>query len=394
MIKAVFVHDHVFKRCENGQVVTSGKLPYLVWSRYLKFFDKLVVIGRLANHTSEVPLEGEQLSSGLNVEFIFAPNVSIVRHRTQAVRNAIKLLRSEISNADMLVARTSELGRLAANCARIEKIPYVVEVVGCAWDALTSHGSFIGKAYAPFGFLRQRKMVKDAPFGLYVTQQWLQQRYPCTGFSAGISDVEIIQTSQELLAQRLSMCAAGHTRKVVLGSVASLNSKYKGIQTAFRALQCLIKKNPSIKFEYRILGSGNTKPWEILAKKYRIQDNVIFCGILPSGGPVNEWLDKIDIYLQPSETEGLPRSLVEAMSRGCPCIASAVGGIPELLSSASLHRKKDYKKLVSLIELAITSKDWRVSESRRNFLTAMEYGSQKLENRRNVFWSHILQKIR
>ena len=394
MKKAIFVHDHVFKRCKNGQIVTSGKLPYLVWSRYLKFFDKLVVIGRLANYTSELPLVGEQLSSGLNVEFVFAPNVSIVKNRVKAVRNAIKLLRSEISNADIVIARTSELGRLAADCARTQKIPYVVEVVGCAWDALWSYGSFLGKAYAPCGFLRQRKMIQDASFVLYVTQQWLQQRYPCTGLSAGISDVEIVQPSQAVLTRRLERNPADHMQKVVLGSTASLHSKYKGIQTAFRALECLIKKNPSVKFEYRILGSGNPEPWKILAKKYRIQDKVVFCGILPSGQPVNQWLDEIDVYLQPSETEGLPRSLVEAMSRGCPCIASSVGGIPELLSATSMHQKKDYKKLASIIETAIISRDWRASESERNFLKAMEYEPQKLENRRDVFWSTVLKKIK
>ncbi len=393
MTKAVFVHDHVFKRCENGEIVTTGKLPYLVWSRYLKFFDKLVVIGRLADETSEAPLGGDQLSSGLNVEFVFAPNVSVLRGRAQAVKNAMKIISSEISNADIIIARTSELGRLAASCAKKEKIPYVAEVVGCAWDAFWNCGIPIGKAYAPLSFLRQRKMVKEAPFALYVTQDWLQQRYPCAGISAGISDVEIIQPSQEILTQRLSRSEADHTQKVVFGSNASLNHKYKGLKTAFQALHDFKYKNPSTKFEYRILGSGNNMPWKILAKKYHIQDNVIFCGTLPGGQPVNEWLDSIDIFLQPSEQEGLPRSIVEAMSRGCPCIASTAGGIPELLSSSSMHQKKDYKKLLSLIEWAVTSRDWRISEVSRNFSKAMEYESQKLEKRRDIFWSTVLEKI-
>ena len=41
--------------------------------------------------------------------------------------------------------------------------------------------------------------------------------------------------------------------------------------------------------------------------------------------------DNIDVFIMPSLQEGLPRSMVEAMSRGCNVIGSRVGGIPELL---------------------------------------------------------------
>ena len=38
-----------------------------------------------------------------------------------------------------------------------------------------------------------------------------------------------------------------------------------------------------------------------------------------------------DIYVLPSFTEGVPRSIVEAMAMGKPVIATTVGGIPSLL---------------------------------------------------------------
>ena len=51
------------------------------------------------------------------------------------------------------------------------------------------------------------------------------------------------------------------------------------------------------------------------------------------------------VYIQPSRIEGLPRALIEAMSRGCACVGSSVGGIPELLNNQYIHEVNDYNSL-------------------------------------------------
>jgi hypothetical protein len=58
-------------------------------------------------------------------------------------------------------------------------------------------------------------------------------------------------------------------------------------------------------FEFRVIGAGDPRPWTVLAERLSLDGLVRFCGTLPTGRPVFEWLDEIDVYLQPSLQEGL-----------------------------------------------------------------------------------------
>ncbi len=388
-MKAVFVHDHRFIVDESGAIFSPGKLPYAVFERYLKVFDELVVIGR-ARQGETIARGSLNRADGKGTSFEFLPGISNPIDFLKNIRPVRRRLAYHIQSADALISRTSMFGYLAASQAMKFNKPCAVEVVGCAWDAVWNYGTLNGKISAPVTYLWQKRVLNKTPFAIYVTRKFLQKRYPCAGYTAGVSDVNIPPIIESTVSNRL-IRTRNPGKPFIFGLIGSLHSKWKGVQTAIGALGQIAEGLPA--FELRILGDGDQARWKKMAETHGIGEQVRFMGTLPSGDRVLEWLDDVDVYLQPSLQEGLPRSLVEAMSRGCPAVASTAGGIPELLDDRFLHQPNDAN---GLSELILTSLDgeWREKQAKRNIEVASRYTEDVLELERDKFWSAFAEHVR
>lgn len=114
----------------------------------------------------------------------------------------------------------------------------------------------------------------------------------------------------------------------VIGLVGRLSPE-KGHADLFRAVPELRKTIPNL--QVWILGEGQEKESLVrLAGTLGIADAVQFHGFKKEIVP---WIQGMDILVQPSHTEGMPNSVLEAMALGTPVIASEVGGLPEMLTS-------------------------------------------------------------
>lgn len=374
-MRLLFVHDHRFYGGEDGTVFTSGSLPAAVWERYLEQFDAVRVVGRDSGPLPPAANYAQSSRPGVSFDLIAGVSYSRLILGGGVVRRRI---RSAVAECDAAIVRLpSELGFLAAAECRKTGKPYAVEMVGCAWDAMRNHGSRSARLYAPWFFRRTRRALRRAPLTLYVTRRWLQQRYPTAGTAYAASDVEIAPIGgQDLAARhaRLGRIAGGEAPE--LGTVASLRIRSKGIQTALAALAAL--RRDGIALRYRVLGGGDESPWIALAERHGVADLVSFEGTRPAGEGVAQWLDTIDIHLQPSFQEGLPRATVEAMSRGAACIGSTCGGIPELLPPERLHEPGDVAGLAHRIRALAGDPAALAEASRTDLETAREFQPDRL----------------
>lgn len=390
-MKLLFVHDHFFQKY--GDEVYSDKFPYEVFSRYLEKFDEVYVWGRVEVLPNKP--EKSSIASGERVFFKFGDNISSLKSFFGYRKKIRAELEKQIDEVDAVAVRLpSEYGLMAADIALKNKKPWSVEVVGCVWDALWNYGGIKSKLYASVAYLRMKNTVRKARFALYVTSEFLQDRYPAKNgaVTTSISNVEISVSDYEVLNKRLSKIEQKNDKGFVLGTIGSLKTKYKGVQVGIKALHEILDKIPDV--EFRVLGKGYTSPYKKLAKNLNVEENVYFDGSLPSGDPVMKWLDEIDIYIHPSLTEGLPRALIEAMSRGCPAVGSSVGGIPELIEQKYLHKPKDHKKLADDLLGLMRNNELMKRVATRNFQNSKQYSKSVLDNRRAVYLEKFVQFIK
>jgi glycosyltransferase involved in cell wall biosynthesis len=115
-------------------------------------------------------------------------------------------------------------------------------------------------------------------------------------------------------------------RGKTVATVANLRPE-KGHDVLLRAAARVLQRLPDVRF--RIIGDGPTRPALIeLASALGISKSIEFLGHRED---VPALLAESDVYAFPSRTEAFPNGLIEAMAAGLPVVASAVGGMLELV---------------------------------------------------------------
>lgn len=101
----------------------------------------------------------------------------------------------------------------------------------------------------------------------------------------------------------------------------------KRLDLFLRALRCVADVQPGVRAT--VVGTGPLRgDLERLAHELALESHVHFAGFQPD---VAAWLRRARIVMLPSDTEGLPLSLVEAMLSGAVPVASRVGELADLV---------------------------------------------------------------
>lgn len=106
---------------------------------------------------------------------------------------------------------------------------------------------------------------------------------------------------------------------------------YKGHATVLHALARVVAARPGCKLV--LFGDGaERRSVERLSAELGIDGAVVFAGRRPDAA---RFLSGFDLLVHASTKEGLPNAVMEAMAAGVPQVATAVGGIPELVEDGT-----------------------------------------------------------
>lgn len=307
---------------------------------------------------------------------------------TTSKDNAI--IEEEVQKADLVIGyNPSKAGVRAYGYARKYQKKYMTLLVACPWDALWNHG-IMGKLLAPYKYLKNKYVVKKSDYVIYVTNKFLQNRYPNNKLNVGCSNVRIPTMNKITLENRLKFIDQSDLEKEIrIVTSGAVYVRYKGQEYVIRALGKL-KEMGLTHYHYYLMGGGSTKFLESVALKCGVQDQVHFMGALPHK-QVFETLDTMHVYIQPSLQEGLPRSMVEAMSRGLFCSGARTAAIPELIESRFVCERKSVDDIVRV--LTSISKDILKDQAKRNFEEAKKYQEEIVNDRRNRFFDLVISDV-
>lgn len=384
-MKLVFIHDGPLFYDNEGNYYEFAY--HELYERYSYLADDITFMMR----TKHIDGTRRYTPVPKAVRVVDVPNFkSVTKYFTQK-RVAEKIVEEQIQKTDYVVLRSqSSIAQLALPYIKKFKKPYIIESVGCSWDSYWNHG-FLGKMIAPYMYYKTRRAIKNADYVYYVTTKFLQRRYPTKGNTVCCSNVVLDKLDKSVLEQRLKKIAGLDPRKkLILGTAAAIDTRYKGHEYVIKAIPKLMKMGYNV--EYRlaggVVGQKNSTFLADLAKKIGVEDRVIFCGSL-SFSQMPVYYDSLDLYIQPSKQEGLPRAVIEAMSRGCPVIGTNIAGIPELIQEDCLFKKGSSSAIIKSV-VSILHSDLKAICT-LNFDKATEYEKEKLIKKRNDFYDQFLR---
>jgi len=136
-------------------------------------------------------------------------------------------------------------------------------------------------------------------------------------------DITALNTSDLISASSFQTHSAGRIVAIFVGRL----TKQKSLGTLLQAVSIVIQSCPSLHLV--MLGDGPERSnLEQEAIALGIIQHVTFAGYQAN---VEPYLRSAQLFVLPSVSEGISNALLEAMSFGLPCLASAVGGNSEVL---------------------------------------------------------------
>lgn len=388
IIKIGVILGHRYNRVGN-QYYTYTSYHADMWKEHLEVFDEVLLLDK-ANHLNEVPA-GQKPVLTENVSFVEFPSYRGLK-QILAIPAMLNIARKTVRKADVWNLHAPDLGTFCLwFWAVIYKVPYMIELRGdqsMTVDYLKLRGikfPLIIACIQRFNYWLQRYK----PVAIVSVAKNYFDSYParnkCKCFT--ISDNRI-----PLDRYGVKKVFSDSNRKWVIVTVGRVEAQKNPIGT-LKALALLSEKGFS-NWEFHWLGNGpllDRANEEI--NRLGLEQQVTMHGFV-KWDDVFEILDKSDLFLLNTVSEGLPRALVEGMARGLPAIAARVGGVPELLPDEDIFPPMNDGALAEKLIEVLSSQERLNNMSERNLAKSLEYSSDNLSKRKKDYYLWLKNELR
>lgn len=140
----------------------------------------------------------------------------------------------------------------------------------------------------------------------------------------GAKDVHVLPNCVELDNHCITR---NNNHNITLGYIGRITAT-KGMSELYEACRILIEKE--FPFKLNIAGIEGDNEHYIDQFQTLLGNNFHYWGVV-SGNEKKDFLRSLDVFVLPSYFEGLPMSLLEAMSYGALPVVTAVGSIPDVI---------------------------------------------------------------
>jgi glycosyltransferase involved in cell wall biosynthesis len=197
-----------------------------------------------------------------------------------------------------------------ALCAKALGKPLVIHVHACSPESL----------FESTPFWAYRFVLRSASRVVALSESW------ASSIRRHVPQAKVVVIPNPVISMPTRLAGNTSNRRIVL-FVGKLEPR-KGYQDLLSAASLVLRHYPETQFWFA--GHGDLEGAEALASKLAILKSVRLLG-WTEGSALTRLYTDANIFCLPSRNEGVPMSVLEAMSHSLPVVCTPVGGLPELI---------------------------------------------------------------
>ena len=191
MIISYFQDQEIYR---NGNRIYHPKSK-MFFNRYLSGLtsdDRFYVTSFIVDTDSEVLNKYQEITDS-RIIYKSIPNFKKIANYFKI----IEVVKKQVGESDFCYIRTGMSGIIAAHYCRKKQIPYMFIVNEDIEKNLKTHRKPIVRISSSMIGMAMRHYIHHADYSCYVTQNYLQKRYPCNGKTLGCSDIDNLVITED-----------------------------------------------------------------------------------------------------------------------------------------------------------------------------------------------------